>query len=255
MVGVSKKYAFLFLVMTLILFSCKPDRDQDLPVIGLPTWNLPEGAFFQNDTLFIEAGSNLSMSVDLSDDEALNQYRLNLDPLDAASFHPDQSNFIQQEIVSLNGTSAGLSFQTNFGDLLRGTWDFDLSLIDESGKQALPLTQLIEVVNTALATVQIDSLSGNPSLQNINFSAGSTFNLHGELNSELNLDYLEVNFFQAGNNVGSSTYFLSGTNVDLAEIGPIELPSGVLGSLSMELSFYNSSNLPLRCVFALNAVE
>ena len=255
MVGVSKMYAFLFLVMTLVLFSCKPDLDEDLPVIGLPAWNLPEGAFFQNDTLFIEAGSDLSVSVDLSDDEALNQYRLNLDPLNASAFHPDQSNFVQQEIVSLNGTSADLSFQTNLGDLLRGTWDFELSLIDESGKQALPLTQLIEVVNTTLATVQIDSLSGNPSLQNINLTAGSTFNLYGELNSELNLDYLEVKFFQAGNNVGSSTYFLSGTNVDLAEIGPIELPSDVLGSLSMELSFFNSSNLPLRCVFALNVEE
>jgi len=255
MVGIFKKCAFLFLAMMMVLHSCKPDPDQDLPVIGIPSWNLPQGAFFQNDTLFIDAGSSLGMSLDLSDDEALNQYRLNLSPLDVESFHPDQSNFVQQEIVSLNGTSAGLSFQTNFGELLKGTWDFDLSLIDESGKQALPLTQLIEVVNTQIPTVRIDSLSGNQNLQNISLSAGSTFNLYGELFSELNLDNLEVNFFQAGNNVGSSNYFLSATSMDLVEIGPISLPSEVLGALSMELSFYNSSNLPLRCVFTMNVVE
>ncbi|MDG1766853.1 MAG: hypothetical protein P8H98_08665 [Flavobacteriales bacterium] len=256
MVGLFKKCAFLFLAMMMMAFySCKPDPDQDLPVIGIPSWNLPEGAFFQNDTLFIEAGSDLNMSVDLSDDDALNQYRLNLAPLNASAFHPDQSNFVQQEIVSLNGTSASLNFQTNLSELLRGTWDFDLSLLDESGKQALPLTQLIEVVNTQLPTVRIDSISGNPSLQNISLSAGNTFNLYGELNSELNLDYLEVNFFQAGNNVGSSNYFLSATSMDLVEIGPISLPSDVLGALSMHLTFYNSSSLPLRCVFELTVVE
>lgn len=256
MVGVFKKCAFLFLAMMMMAFySCKPDPDQDLPVIGIPSWNLPQGAFFQNDTLFIEAGSALSMSVALSDDDALNQYRLNLSPLDVESFHPDQSNFVQQEIVSLNGTSADLSFQTNFGELLRGTWDFDLSLIDESGKQALPLTQLIEVVNTQVPTVRIDSISGNPSLQNISLSAGNAFNLYGELNSELNLDYLNVDFYQEGTNVGSSSLFLSGMSMGLEDIGLISLPEDAVGELSMHMSFYNSSGLALRCVFDLTIVD
>lgn len=238
----------VFILSALCLFSCRKEEDQDLPVISSPAWDLSDGSFFENDTLYVLANNALRFSADLSDDEALNQYRLRFDPESSSELHPDQGNYLFQDISSLNGTEGEVTFDVTLGELLRGSWNFELSLLDESGKQASPYAQAVEILNPNLPVLQLDSLGSSTSFQNLNFSVGASFLMHGNVSCQQPLDYLELTYFQGGNSLSTSNFFLSGTSFDLTELGTLSLPGNLEGDFTLHATFYSQDNLGLKTV-------
>lgn len=240
----------VFILSALCLFSCRKEEDQDLPVISSPAWDLSEGSFFENDTLYVLANNALRFSADLSDDEALNQYRLRFDPESSSELHPDQGNYLFQDISSLNGTEGEVTFDVTLGELLRGSWNFELSLLDESGKQASPYAQAVQILNPNLPVLQLDSLGSSTSFQNLNFSVGASFLMHGNVSCEQPLDYLELTYFQGGNSLGTSNFFLSGTSFDLTELGTLAVPANLEGDFTLHATFYSQDNSGLKTVMS-----
>ncbi len=242
------RFSSIFMISLLCLISCRKEEDQDLPLISSPEWDLSEGSFFENDTLFVLASSELRFSAEVSDDEALNQYRLRFTPKTTSELHPDQGNYLVQDIASLNGTEGEVNFNAPLGNLLRGTWDFELSVVDESGKQATPYTQAVQILNPNLPLLELDSVGAQTSFQNLNFSVGETFTMNGTLACELFLDQMEMTYFQGGNAVNTSNFFLSGNTFELADLGTFSIPANVDGDFTLHLTFFAQNNVGLKTV-------
>ena len=147
-----------FLLLLIVFFSaCKSDQDTTLPSIDNVKVNGVQAS--EHD---LEAGTSFSVAVNCSDDQSLNQVKINIHS--AADGHAHTGTSTEEPIVNvgvwsltkvinLEGTSDVASLNITIPDSVAGAWHLEVQLLDESGNEAEEYVSTIHVSNSNLPVI------------------------------------------------------------------------------------------------------
>jgi uncharacterized membrane protein len=178
-----KNLLLLALVPGIFLLSCKKDSDTTKPVINSMTINGISGSDHT-----IAAGSTLNFVINVSDDIALKQ--LKIDIHDNFDGHAHNVAFSTQQIYSVTGTSnafnASILVPSNAS---AGPYDVIVYLIDESGNEANFLEVGLEITQAGQPVVTINSPDISLPLV---YNPGDTIAIDGWITDDVDLDEIHL---------------------------------------------------------------
>jgi hypothetical protein len=148
------KKAGLFIAIALIsAVACKKDEDTTRPEIKEVRVNNTVANEHE-----VEAGSTVSFRLVLSDNEALNQVKLDIHAADDGHTHegegaeehggaPNVGTWVYSQIINIDGTSATRDVTLSVPDSIQGYWHLEVKLIDEAGNEAVEYVTTMHVEN------------------------------------------------------------------------------------------------------------
>ena len=195
-----KKVMILSLIAITFLFSCKKETDDERPVISGATINGVSGNDFA-----IEAGSEFQLVVSLSDNEALNQLKIDLHSADDGHSHEftggeEKTNEWEVfEVVSLSGRSQTISRSYTVPADQVGPFHLTLQCLDKEGNEsALRLIEL-DIENSNSPVIQLDgTLPALNAEGEIESQVGGTVSLLGMVSDEDGLAEVHVELVVEG---------------------------------------------------------
>lgn len=184
----------IFILATIVaLASCKKETDDTTkPVIDFVKIN---GAVADEHEL--NAGDTFTVEVSASDNESLNQLKVNVHSADDGHSHDEGSGEVvapnigvwsETLIFDLSGTTNSQSLTLEIPAVVAGHWHVEVMLIDEQGNEALEYVTTLHVLNSYLPVFAITS---NPAVVDgvITIAAGATLDLMGTISDSDGLGY------------------------------------------------------------------
>lgn len=184
-----------FASITLFFAACQKDQDTARPVIKNVTVN---GIASEEHDL--DAGQTFTLGYSVSDNESLNQMKINIHPADDGHTHsgegessevPNVGTWNYSQIVNLDDKDKSGSFTLTVPDTIQGHWHVEVNLIDESGNEAVEYVTTLHITNTDAPTF---ALTSTPEAINgvISLAADtSTFSISGNVNDEQGVALVE----------------------------------------------------------------
>ncbi|MEZ4800709.1 MAG: DUF4625 domain-containing protein [Flavobacteriales bacterium] len=229
------KKVFLALLAITTIVSCKKEEsDTTRPIIE----SVKVNGIAANEHEF-NAGETFTVEVQVSDNEALNQLKINIHAADDGHSHEGESGetfeantgtWSESEIVNLSGTSSTKTATFQIPNSVAGHWHIEVQLIDKEGNEATEYVTLIHVSNTNLPVFDITT---NPAVDNfeIALTAGNSFTINGTVSDPDGLIDLHI---ELENESSGEVFFeyevpgVSGTSFTMPEVlvGPI-LQTGI----------------------------
>ncbi|MFZ4785898.1 MAG: DUF4625 domain-containing protein [Flavobacteriales bacterium] len=157
-----KKVIFLT-ALVFALASCKKDKeDTTVPVIGSIKVN---GAVAEEHEL--NAGDVISVEITVSDNEELNQLKVNIHGADDGHTHdgstegevdaPNVGVWSNTQIFDLSGTALTQTISYTVPATISGHWHLEVQLIDDQGNEATEAVTTFHIENTNLPILTISS--------------------------------------------------------------------------------------------------
>lgn len=154
------KHLFFLAATIAVLSSCSNKEDDTDPVIQYVRINGTEAP--EHD---LEAGQTVAVSVSLTDNEELNQVKLEIHAADDGHTHegggssepsgPNTGVWVDSRIINLDGTSAERSVNFTVPLDVAGYWHLEVLLIDREGNEAEEYVTTLHVENPDLPVVTI----------------------------------------------------------------------------------------------------
>ena len=224
------KKAIFILSAIFILASCKKEsEDSTKPLINSVKIN-----GIVADEHEMNAGETFTIEVSTSDNESLNQLKVNIHSADDGHTHDDVSGEVdapnigvwsETQIFNISGTSNTQSLTLDVPAVVAGHWHVEVMLIDEQGNEALEYVTTLHVVNTNLPIMNVVSVPAAVDYE-ISIAPGETITLSGTITDDDGLDsgHVELENETTGEIVWEQNLTgVSGTSFDLGSIlvGPI----------------------------------
>jgi len=187
-----RKVIFILSAM-LILSSCKKESDDTTkPVINTVKIN---GVVSEEHEM--NAGETFTIEVSTSDNESLNQLKVNIHSADDGHTHDEGSGEVdapnigvwsETQILNLSGTTNTQILTLEIPAVIAGHWHVEVMLIDEQGNEAVEYVTTLHVLNSFLPVFAITS---NPPAVDgvITIAAGATLDLMGTISDTDGLGY------------------------------------------------------------------
>lgn len=187
------KKAILILAVVISIVSCKKDsEDTTKPVIDSVKIN---GVVADEHEM--NAGDTFVIEVTSSDDQSLNQLKVNIHGADDGHTHDGSTGEVEAanigvwsetQILSLSGTANTQSLTLEIPAVIAGHWHVEVMLIDEQGNEAVEYVTTLHVLNTFLPVFAITS---DPAITDgvITVAAGESFDLMGTISDTDGLSY------------------------------------------------------------------
>jgi len=224
------KKAIFILSAILILASCKKEsEDSTKPIINSVKIN-----GIVADEHEMNAGETFTIEVSTSDNESLNQLKVNIHSADDGHTHDEASGEVdapnigvwsETQILNISGTSNTQSLTLDIPAVVAGHWHVEVMLIDEQGNEALEYVTTLHVVNTNLPIMNVVSVPAAVDYE-ISIAPGGTITITGTITDDDGLDsgHVELENETTGEIVWEQNLTgVSGTSFDLGSIlvGPI----------------------------------
>jgi hypothetical protein len=224
------KKAIFILSAIFILASCKKEsEDSTKPLINSVKIN-----GIVADEHEMNAGETFTIEVSTSDNESLNQLKVNIHSADDGHSHDEASGEVdapnigvwsETQIFNISGTSNTQSLTLDVPAVVAGHWHVEVMLIDEQGNEALEYVTTLHVVNTNLPVMNVVSVPAAVDYE-ISIAPGETITLSGTITDDDGLDsgHVELENETTGEIVWEQNLTgVSGTSFDLGSIlvGPI----------------------------------
>jgi Domain of unknown function (DUF4625) len=176
----------IFILAAVVLFaSCKKEsEDTTKPIISSVKVN-----GLVADEHELNAGDTFTIEVVSTDNESLNQLKVNIHSADDGHAHDGESGEVEApnigvwsetQIFNLSGTTNTQSLTLEIPAVVAGHWHVEVMLIDEQGNEAVEYVTTLHVLNSYLPVFAITS---NPAAVDgvITISAGATIDLMGTI--------------------------------------------------------------------------
>ena len=224
------KKAIFILSAILILASCKKEsEDSTKPIINSVRIN-----GIVADEHEMNAGETFTIEVSTSDNESLNQLKVNIHSADDGHTHDDVSGEVdapniglwsETQILNLSGTTNTQTLTLEIPAVIAGHWHVEVMLIDEQGNEAVEYVTTLHVVNVNLPIMNVVSVPVAVDYEII-IAPGETITLSGTITDDDGLDsgHVELENETTGEIVWEQNLTgVSGTSFDLGSIlvGPI----------------------------------
>jgi hypothetical protein len=224
------KKAIFILSAILILASCKKESEDSTK----PQINSVKINGIVADEHEMNAGETFTIEVSTSDNESLNQLKVNIHSADDGHTHDEASGEVdapnigvwsETQIFNISGTSNTQSLTLDIPAVVAGHWHVEVMLIDEQGNEALEYVTTLHVVNTNLPIMNVVSVPAAVDYE-ISIAPGETITLTGTITDDDGLDsgHVELENETTGEIVWEQNLTgVSGTSFDLGSIlvGPI----------------------------------
>jgi len=133
---------WLVVVGLLMLVACKPDvvQDTERPIIGSVTVN-----GISQETHQLAPADDMVVQVQVTDNTALGQLKVNIHSADDGHGHVDLPGFVglvntgiwtYSKVFDLSGTSAAPSTTLVVPDTISGVWHLEVMAIDKAGNES-----------------------------------------------------------------------------------------------------------------------
>jgi hypothetical protein len=174
-----KKIIWISLILGLA--ACKKDEDTSAPVVDYVRVN---GVAADEHELL--AGESFTVQLKLTDNEALNQVKLNVHAADDGHTHngmgggddhgPNVGIWTASRILNLDGTEAVKNLTFSVPDDVAGHWHLEVLLIDEKGNEAEEYITTLHVENPDLPVITVTMLPA-PTDDEVVLAPGSTLSV------------------------------------------------------------------------------
>jgi hypothetical protein len=221
-----KKVFFFLALGVLALSSCKEKEDSTAPVISSVLVDGVEAEEHEFD-----AGESFSVRVNATDNEALNQVKIEIHAADDGHTHgtggeeeelePNIGVWSDSKVVNLEGTSDNATVNFTIPNNVAGHWHVEVMLLDEDGNEAEEYITTIHAENASLPAINLTfngSLTTDGELQlgvgsSLSFTGTVTDpdgiqEVHAKLKKEGATTYLWENEY---NGNGAVSFDLNGT--------------------------------------------
>jgi hypothetical protein len=227
-----KKVIFLAAIV-FALASCKKEKeDTTVPVIGSIKVN---GVVAEEHD--INAGDVITVEIVMSDNEELNQLKVNIHGADDGHSHDSESEeevvapnvgvWSNTQIFDLSGTSLTQTISYTVPATISGHWHIEVQLIDDQGNEA---TEAVTTLHVENANLPVFSVSSTPAAVDyvITTTAGGTIVLTGTVTDPDGLTDIHVELENESTEElvwEQELTGVSGTTFDLGTInvGPIDV--------------------------------
>lgn len=216
----------LFAAFALIsgLSSCSEDSDEEAPQItqvkvnGVPL----------TDHMHVDAGTTMTIEVTMTDNESLNQLKIDLHPNDDGHSHGGEESgeggadgsWEVLEITNLSGTSQTVTRSFDVPNDIRGEWHLGILAIDEEGNEANEVFTDIDIENEIIPLIEVETINGAAPGDELETAEGETITFTGMVTDNNGLAHIHVEIYdEDGNEIMSEEYDAAGAlSWDLSQI-------------------------------------
>lgn len=195
-----KQYLF-FLFLSIALFSCNRDDDNEAPRIQ---WVRVNGA--EADEHELQAGQLMQVSLKLTDNEELNQVKLNIHAADDGHTHGDDTGedtgpntgvWSDTRVLNLEGAEYTGSVNFNIPAEVAGHWHLEVMLIDEEGNEAEEYVTTLHVENDDLPVLEVTTVPA-PVDGEISLAPGSSLSVEATASDEEGISEIHIEVLDDG---------------------------------------------------------
>lgn len=232
------------------LTSCSKDSDEEAPKI---TQVLINGSA-PSDHVHIDAGTTMTLEVRMTDNEALNQMKIDLHPNDDGHTHDEgesaeggaDGSWEVLEIVNLSGSSQTITRSFEVPVDIRGEWHLGILAIDEEGNEADEFFADLDIENAIIPLIEVTAINGAAPGDEVDAAAGDILNFEGTISDNNGLTHILVEIYDEDGNellvqeydaAGALTWDLSQISV---EVPAISTPHGDLYIHAEDVDGYDS---------------
>lgn len=238
-----KKLIYLVAAAALFFTSCKEDQDEENPQIDQLTLN---GEVISVNAE-ANAGETLTMVIACSDNESLNQLKIDLHPNEDGHSHGEvgsgegsSGDWEVLEIIDLEGTSQTVTRSYVVPEDARGEWHLGLSLIDESGNEATPKFIDLDIENDFIPSITIVDLGGVEP-DELQLVAGTTLTINGSVTDSSGLTSISLLLTEEdGTELYSNTYDGAGNTTFDLNTASFEIPVAAGSTVDFSISATDS---------------
>lgn len=212
------------LALTLGLSSCGKDSDEEAPKITQVKIN----GSAATDHMHVDAGTTMTVEVTMTDNEALNQLKIDLHPNDDGHTHGDDSeseggadgSWEVLEITNLSGTEQTVTRSYAVPNDIRGEWHLGILAIDEEGNEADEFFTDIDIENEIIPLIQVETINGVAPGDEFDTAEGETIMFTGTVSDDNGLAHIHVEIYdEDGNELWSEEFDAAGALTwDLSQI-------------------------------------
>lgn len=155
-----KTKAIFFLLIVILVSSCKSDQDTTLPLIESVKVNGIESEEHE-----LEGNTTFAVSITCTDNQALNQVKINVHSAADGHSHAGTAGeepvvnvglWALTRIINVEGTSDVASLNITIPDSIAGAWHLEVLLLDESGNEAEEYVTTLHINNSNLPVITTD---------------------------------------------------------------------------------------------------
>ena len=217
-----------FCAICVLIFSCREKEKVDIYYPELS--NVKVNGVSASEHLIV-APSTMQITLNASDNIALNQAKVTITPVDFSNYQstygPNTGEWSFTQIVNIGGTASSPSFDIVLPDSIAGFFDLRVDVSDDAGYLATPYIGLLEIDNDNLP--EITDISSTPAIgsdgvlhipaaTNLEFSA-TVFDADGLASVEMRIENLTGTVLDAISIPVDGTGVTGNPNFDDAESG------------------------------------
>jgi|GEM_PF-1425254 hypothetical protein len=189
----------LAMLFAAILFTgCNKDEDTTAPSVNLIQVNGEDGSEFH-----VDAGTTMSVLVRVSDNEDLNQLKLNIHPAGDGHDHEGEGGeeeevfsvgiWTEDIVTNLGGESEELVYELDVPSDIAGFWHLQVMCIDKDGNEAEPRVVTLHVENDEFPAINVESTNPEENAEGeIEIAPGGTISFTGEITDNSGLEEVHV---------------------------------------------------------------
>ena len=202
----------LLAACTLVALSTGCNKDDDeAPVIQEITIN---GSSIGTE-MEVEAGDVLAVSIRVSDNEALNQVKIDIHANADGHSHDGHSHggggafgsWETLEIIDVSGTEETITRNITIPQTILGEWHFGVLALDETGNEADEVFTDLDIDNEYIPHIHIDAINGDDVGDELDADEGDVLSFEGEITDPDGLAHVEFEIKdEDGNTLASVDY-------------------------------------------------
>ncbi|MCH2198754.1 MAG: DUF4625 domain-containing protein [Flavobacteriales bacterium] len=219
---INKILLALFIGVSLV--ACKEDTDEENPVISAVRIN---GATVTSNAS-IEAGTDMTLQINMTDNEELNQLKIDLHPNEDGHSHEEEGGeeadgeWEVLSVINLEGTSDSYSNTYSVPTNARGEWHLLVDVLDKEGNESSQVFVDIDVENDIIPLIEVTSVNGAEVDDEIDAAEGDVLVFQGTISDASGLADAHIEILDEDGNIlveeelevgGAASFDMNGASI------------------------------------------